>query len=179
MRRDELRRAIELPARRVGLRVELDVADTLIADVDGEPGGLPLLSAALVELWQHRDGRALRLVDYERAGGVHGAVARLAERAYERLDADQQHVARRILMRLAGDGEGDAVVRRRVPLAESARPPTSATTSPRFSPSWPTTGWSPSGTAMSRSHTRRCCANGHACAAGSRRTRRAAACTAT
>ena len=118
MRRDELRRAIELPARRVGLHVEADVADTLIADVDGEPGGLPLLSAALVELWQHRDGRALRLVDYERAGGVHGAVARLAERAYERLDADQRRVARRILMRLAGDGEGDAVVRRRVPLAE-------------------------------------------------------------
>ena len=118
MHRDELRRAIELPARRVGLHVEPDVADTLIADVDGEPGGLPLLSAALVELWQHRDGRALRLVDYERAGGVHGAVARLAERAYERLDADQRRVARRILMRLAGDGEGDAVVRRRVPLAE-------------------------------------------------------------
>ena len=118
MRRDELRRAIELPARRVGLHVEPDVADTLIADVDGEPGGLPLLSAALVELWQHRDGRALRLVDYERAGGVHGAVARLAERAYERLDPDQRRVARRVLMRLAGDGEGDAVVRRRVPLAE-------------------------------------------------------------
>ena len=70
--------------------VEPDVADALIADVDGEPGGLPLLSAALVELWQHRDGRALRLVGYERAGGVHGAVARLAERAYERLDADQR-----------------------------------------------------------------------------------------
>lgn len=118
MRRDELRRAIELPARRAGLHVEPNVADALIADVDGEPGGLPLLSAALVELWQHRDGRALRLVDYERAGGVHGAVARLAERAYERLDTDQQHVARRILMRLAGDGEGDAMVRRRVPLAE-------------------------------------------------------------
>jgi hypothetical protein len=42
MRRDELRRAIELPARRASLRVDSDVVDALIADVDAEPGGLPL-----------------------------------------------------------------------------------------------------------------------------------------
>ena len=118
MRRDELRRAIEAPARRAGLRVEPDLADALVADVEGEPGALPLLSTSLLELWQHRDGHTLRLADYEHAGGVRGAVARLAERAFERLDPEQQQVARRILLRLAGEGEGDAVVRRRVELAE-------------------------------------------------------------
>ena len=126
MRRDELRRAIELPARRAGLRVEPELVDALVADVEGEPGALPLLSTSLLELWQQRDGRTLRLSDYERAGGVHGAVARLAERAYERLDREQREVARRILLRLAGEGEGDAVVRRRVPLGELEAP--SATT---------------------------------------------------
>jgi DNA-binding SARP family transcriptional activator/WD40 repeat protein/energy-coupling factor transporter ATP-binding protein EcfA2 len=118
MRREELRRAIELPARRAGLRVEPELVDTLLADVDGEPGALPLLSTALLELWQQRDGRRLTLSAYERTGGVRGAVARLAEGAYERLDAPQREAARRILLRLAGEGEGDAVVRRRVPLAE-------------------------------------------------------------
>jgi WD40 repeat protein/DNA-binding SARP family transcriptional activator len=120
MRRDELRRAIEAPARCAGLHVEPDLADALVADVEGEPGALPLLSTSLLELWQHRDGRTLRLADYEHADGVHGAVARLAERAYERLDPEQRQVARRILLRLAGDGEGDAIVRRRVALAEIA-----------------------------------------------------------
>ena len=57
MRRDELRRAVECPAQRVGLRVEPELADALVADIEDEPGGLPLLSAALLELWQHRDGR--------------------------------------------------------------------------------------------------------------------------
>jgi len=118
MRRDELRRAIELPARRAGLRVEPDLVDALIADVEGEPGALPLLSTSLLELWQRRDGRTLRLSAYEQAGGVHGAVARLAESAYERLDPERREIARRLLLRLAGEGEGDAVVRRRVPLAE-------------------------------------------------------------
>ena len=37
MHRDELRRAIELPARRAGLRVEPDLVDALIADVQGSP----------------------------------------------------------------------------------------------------------------------------------------------
>ena len=118
MRRDELRRAIELPARRAGLRVEPDLVEVLLGDVEGEPGALPLLSTALLELWQHRDGRHLLLSAYEHTGGVHGAVSRLAESAYERLDPDHRELARRILLRLAGEGEGDAVVRRRVPLDE-------------------------------------------------------------
>ena len=90
----------------------------MLGDVEGEPGALPLLSTALLELWQHRDGRRLRLSAYEHTGGVHGAVSRLAESAYERLDPDHRELARRILLRLAGEGEGDAVVRRRVPLDE-------------------------------------------------------------
>ena len=118
MRRDELRRAIELPARRAGLRVEPELVEALIEDVEGAPGALPLLSTSLLELWQHRDGRRLHMRAYRRVGGVHGAVARLAEGAYERLDPERREVARRIMLRLAGEGEGDAVVRRRVPLAE-------------------------------------------------------------
>jgi WD40 repeat protein/DNA-binding SARP family transcriptional activator len=115
---DELRRAIELPARRAGLRLEPGLAEAMIAEVAEEPGGLPLLSCALLESWQHRRGRTLTLAAYQQAGGVRGAVARLAERAWQQLDPDQQAVARRILLRLAGPGEGQAVVRRRVPLDE-------------------------------------------------------------
>jgi DNA-binding SARP family transcriptional activator/WD40 repeat protein len=118
LRRDELRRAIEQPARRAGMTVDSELVDALIADVEGEPGALPLLSTSLLELWQRRDGRRLRLGAYEQAGGVHGAVARLAENAYARLEPGQRDVARRILLRLAGEGEGEAVVRRRVGLAE-------------------------------------------------------------
>ena len=118
MSHDELRRAIELPAARAGLRLEPGLADRLLADCEGEPGALPLLSSALLELWQRRDGRHLRLADYERTGGVRGAVARLAEAAYERLEPERRPVARRLLLRLAAVEEGGAAVRRRVPLDE-------------------------------------------------------------
>jgi len=115
---DELRRAIELPARRAALHLEAGLADAMIAAVAEEPGGLPLLSCALLESWQHRRGRTLTLAAYQQAGGVRGAVARLAERAWRQLDPDRQTVARGVLLRLAGPGEGEAVVRRRVPLSE-------------------------------------------------------------
>jgi WD40 repeat protein len=115
---DELRRAIESPARRAGLRLEPGLAEAMIGEVAEEPGGLPLLSCALLESWQHRHGRTLTLAAYHQAGGVRGAVARLAERAWQQLDPDDQNTARRILLRLAGPGEGEAVVPRRVPFNE-------------------------------------------------------------
>lgn len=118
MRRDELRRAIEMPAQRARLHVEPELADALLADTADEPGALPMLSTALLELWQHRDGDRLSLAAYERTGGVRGAVARMAERAYARLDPIEQGAARRILLRLTGDAGVGAHVRRRVPLAE-------------------------------------------------------------
>ena len=118
MRRDELRRAIELPARRAGLTVDSDVVDALVAEVEGEPGGLPLLSTSLVELWQRRDGRRLRMSAYEQTGGVHGAIARLAENAYARLEPAHREAARRVLLRLSGHSEEALAVRRRVELAE-------------------------------------------------------------
>ena len=116
--RDELRCAIERPAQRVGLSVEPDLVDALLADVEGQPGALPLLSTALLELWRERDRRRLCLAAYVRSGGVQGAVARLAEDAYVRLDAGHQAAARALLLRLADEDESGAVVRRRIGLAE-------------------------------------------------------------
>ena len=57
---EEIRRAIELPARRAGLRVESALVDRLVEEVSEAPGGLPLLSTALVELWGQRTGGWIR-----------------------------------------------------------------------------------------------------------------------
>ena len=117
MTREELRRAIERPARRAGLRVEPELVSQLVDDVAHQPGGLPLLSTALLELWGQRSRRTLHQTSYAASGGVSGAVARLAERAYQRLSEPQRERARAILLRLA-DAEQPTPVRRRVPLSE-------------------------------------------------------------
>jgi WD40 repeat protein/DNA-binding SARP family transcriptional activator len=114
----ELRLAIERPAARVELTVDPRLTDALVADTLGQPGALPLLSTTLLELWAHRRDRTLHLDEYLRTGGVEGAVARMAEGAFDRLDARGQETAKRILLRLAAPGEGVEVVRRRAPLSE-------------------------------------------------------------
>ena len=118
MHASELRRVVELPAGRVGLRVEPELADALVDDVEGEAGALPLLSTALLELWQKRQGHTLTLTSYRESGGVHGAVARLAEDTYARVPDGGKPLVRAIMLRLVGEGEGDAPVRRRAPIAE-------------------------------------------------------------
>ena len=120
MGREELARAIEGPAARAGLELEPGLTEALISDAAGEPGGLPLLSTTLLELWRVRDERVLRYDSYRASGGVHGAVARLAEDAYNRLGESEQRIARGLMLRLAGGGDG-ALARRRVPLSELAR----------------------------------------------------------
>jgi len=120
MDRGELARAIEVPAARAGLEVERALVDALVSDVAGEPGGLPLLSTTLLELWRTRALGALWYDGYRASGGVRGAVARLAEAAYTELDEPDQRTARSLMLRLAADQDG-ALVRRRVPFAELIR----------------------------------------------------------
>jgi WD40 repeat protein/class 3 adenylate cyclase len=111
---EEIAAVIRHPAERVGLRVEPELVQALVADVGSEPGALPLLSTALLELWGARDGGRLTLAAYRATGGVRGAVGRLAEAAWARLDEPQQVVARAMFLRLTGSAEGTSAVKRRV-----------------------------------------------------------------
>jgi WD40 repeat protein len=118
MWRDELRASIEGPAERAGLYVDPELTHALVEDVENEPGALPLLSTALLELWRNRSGRRLRYADYVRTGGVRGAVARLAEATFAEFGQEQQRLARRVLLRLAEEDANGVVERRRVSLTE-------------------------------------------------------------
>ncbi|MEU3570325.1 hypothetical protein AB0E96_18155 [Kitasatospora sp. NPDC036755] len=114
----ELREAIVKPAADAGLIVERALTSRIIEEVEGEPGGLPLLSHALLETWRRRKGRALTVAAYESAGGVRGAVARTAEEAYTGLTPRQAVIARRVLLRLVAPGDGTQVTGRPADRAE-------------------------------------------------------------
>ena len=120
MSRAELHRAITGPARAVGLVIEPGLADSVVQDAGDEPGLLPLVSTALLETWERRRGRSLTLAGYYEAGGVRGAIGRLADDMYESLDESGRLEVRRILLRLASPGTGGDDFRRRVPLTEIA-----------------------------------------------------------
>jgi WD40 repeat protein/class 3 adenylate cyclase len=118
MREAEIRRAIELPAAKAGLRLEPGLAARILEDVGGEPGSLPLLSHALLETWSRRENGTMTLRAYLDSGGVRGAIARTADAVYGGLDPAQQDVARGIFLRLTEPGQGTEDTRRRASLAE-------------------------------------------------------------
>jgi WD40 repeat protein len=109
----QLRMAITEPAKKVGAKVDDDLTGLLLAEVrTGQPGAvgagvLPLLSHALDQAWRYRTGPAVTVADYDRAGGIDGAVAASAQRAYDALTPTQQAAARQVFLRLtatSGDG---------------------------------------------------------------------------
>lgn len=111
--RAALRRAVTRPAERAGLAFEDGLVDAILDDAAGQPGALPFLGQALLELWERRQGRVLTQETYRAIGGVPGAIATRAEAAYGALDPSGQAVARRVLLRLVEPGEGTEDTRRR------------------------------------------------------------------
>lgn len=101
MNEDEMRRAIEEPARRGRWEFEPGLVDLLLHDVGREPGALPLLSHALMETWQRRRARMMTLSGYASSGGVRGAISETAESVFvDQFTPEQRAIARRIFLRL-------------------------------------------------------------------------------
>ncbi|MFD2691585.1 helix-turn-helix domain-containing protein [Streptomyces phyllanthi] len=120
MTADELREAVIGPAQAAGLIVERTLTARIVEDVLDEPGGLPMLSHALLETWRRRKGRMLTLAAYEAAGGVRGAIAASAEEAYGELSPAQAHAAQHLLLRMVEPGQGNADTRRPLSWEEMA-----------------------------------------------------------
>ncbi|MBD2183413.1 caspase family protein [Planktothrix sp. FACHB-1355] len=139
MNSDELREAIEQPARKQALYFEPpDLVGRLIDEVGQMPGALPLLSFTLSELYiklikrwidPNSSDRALRIEDYNELGGVAGALTRRATEEYDNLVREfgealgkaHQATMQRVMLRMVAI-EGGGVARRRVPESELVYP---------------------------------------------------------
>ncbi|MGI8502295.1 MAG: caspase family protein, partial [Hassallia sp.] len=113
MTEEELRQAITEPAKRVDLKVEPELVNQMIVDVEGSPGSLPLLQYTLTELWQLRSEEKLTVSAYTRLGGVKGTLQKRATKIYENLSPEEQTAAKRIFLELTQLGEGTEDTRRR------------------------------------------------------------------
>src|ERR1051325_3045480 len=134
MTAEELRGAIEEPAKRGGWEFEPGLVDVLLSDIgaqgtdEPEPGSLPLLSHALLATWERRRGRTFTLDGYYASGGVRGAIAETAESGFtDQLNQTQQEIARDVFLRLTELGEGTEDTCRRAALNELVRQSAEAT----------------------------------------------------
>ncbi|MDG4784671.1 hypothetical protein O7626_01775 [Micromonospora sp. WMMD1102] len=103
----QVRDAVVRPAERAGAMVEGTLVSTIVAQVAGRAGALPVASHVLLEAWRRRRGSAVTLAGYQAAGGIDGAVAQTAERIWQEFDAGQRRAARHVLLRMVEIGSLD------------------------------------------------------------------------
>jgi serine/threonine protein kinase/formylglycine-generating enzyme required for sulfatase activity len=100
---ERIREVIVRPAAAKGVSFESEeLVDTLVAQTELSPGGLPLLQFTLAEVWDARDvdAKVIRAAALAALGGVEGALTRHADRLLAGLDDAGRDAARRILLRL-------------------------------------------------------------------------------
>lgn len=117
---DDYREVIEKPAIQEVLFFEpADLVDDIINEVIQAPGGLPLLSFLLSQLYEkcYQKGRKLTQEAYNELGGVIGSLRTSADSIYNNLD-DQHRTAMRHLMIRLVSLEGGELASRRVLMPE-------------------------------------------------------------
>jgi uncharacterized protein YjbI with pentapeptide repeats/predicted Zn-dependent protease with MMP-like domain len=111
MNSTEFQAAIEQPAKLSGLELEPGLTDRLLQDVGQEPGNLPLLEFALMQLWERQENGRLTHQAHTAIKGVKGALAQHADQVYARLSREQQQVPQ-VFTKLVRLGVGTEDTRR-------------------------------------------------------------------
>ena len=105
---DELREAIETPAKMASGELEPGLTERLLSDMRGQAGALPFLGDALLKLWESRSGRCLTAKAYGEMGRLEGAMDAHAEDFFGKLRLEEQGLCRQLLLNLVHPGEGAA-----------------------------------------------------------------------
>ncbi|WAL58937.1 nSTAND1 domain-containing NTPase [Thermocoleostomius sinensis] len=125
---EQIKATIVRPAQKAGLVCEPNLVYTMLLDISGAPGELPLLQYTLLELWQRRRVNStgsiarLTLEAYQELGGVRGTLQKRATDVFYSLTEPEQAIAKRIFLALTQLGDGTEDTRRRVAKSELISP---------------------------------------------------------
>ena len=112
MEKDQLRQAIEEPAKLSGVQFEAGLVDTILDDVGEAHGNLPLAEFALRILWEKQQNKLINASAYHAIGKVKGALSLHAQNIYQSLSTQEQNAAQRIFTQLVKIGSGTEDTRR-------------------------------------------------------------------
>ena len=112
---EELRLAIEQPAKNQGVTFAEGLVGRILEDVGEHAGNLPLLEFALTLLWERQSGGEMSHAAYKTIGGVHGALAQHADETLAKLtkeDPERAGIIQRVMVQLVQPGAGAEDTRR-------------------------------------------------------------------
>ena len=103
----EIREAIEMPARAIGLKFDPEVIEGLVHDIVGEQAALPLLQFTLLALWGKRVRNRVPYQAYRDLGGGRKALRNVADSYCSGLIHQNKEIAKSILLKLVVPGIGE------------------------------------------------------------------------
>ena len=112
MNTTELLSAICEPAALFDVKFQAGLVDRIVADVQSQPGSLPLVEFALTLLWERQSNGFMTHEAYDEIGGVSQALTKHADEVLSRMAPADQEKARRILVQLVEPGDGAQDTRR-------------------------------------------------------------------
>lgn len=122
LNRDQMRTAIEGPAKVAGGALSWRLLVRLLNDVETQDDRLPVLQHGLMRLWDaweedHEEEEAIDLRHYEEIGGLGKALSVHADEIHERLPDDRsREIAEKVFQALTERGADNRGIRRPVPL---------------------------------------------------------------
>ena len=119
-----LYRMITRPAEIAGLRFQDQLAERILDDAGAEPGSLALMAFTLNLICSRSSDQGEILAsEYERIGGIRGAIATRAEEIFDHLTAADREQLPTLFRKLTDVSESDAPVRRRARLSSLSQNP--------------------------------------------------------
>jgi hypothetical protein len=119
-----LHEMITRPAKRAGLTFENGLVERILNDTGTAPGGLPLMAAALAELYDRRNPEwTLSHATYDSFEGVQGIISQRAEKVYSKLQPDAQKAMNEVFRELVEVDERGIAIRRRAVRRQVCRSP--------------------------------------------------------
>ncbi|MDX1471448.1 MAG: hypothetical protein R3213_08120, partial [Flavobacteriaceae bacterium] len=122
--RDQLKLAIEGPAKLYGRQITPRLLSRLINDLNGVKVDLPLLQHCLLRIWEYEEkednNQELDINDYKAIGTVENALAQHANQALEKLNPKQKKLAEYIFKALTTIDDNGRKIRRPALLSDLA-----------------------------------------------------------
>jgi len=111
LRREKLRRVIELPAKKMGVEFQEGLVERIIEEIEDEAGQLPLLEFALEQFWVNKKGRIISHVVLDEMQSISHSISHYADRVYERNPTYHASI-KKVLIKLVNPGSGKEDTRR-------------------------------------------------------------------
>lgn len=116
MSRENFREAITGPINRTGAKIDEELVEALLNDINNRTDQLPVLQHALMRTWQRwteldEPGRPINLSDYYSIGTMKDAISRHANEVYESLSPEGRKACEKLFKIITGKGSDNKGIR--------------------------------------------------------------------